>query len=83
MSGERRLWSEVLLRVAQDLCVTDKGTRIEAENWIGTRPSRRFAAVASLAGVEPQRTHEWLAGLCALNIKDRRRRVVSRSHWAA
>lgn len=73
-SKERILWAAVLSLVARDLC-RDTGmwraSRIDAERWIGSYPSREFSTVVSLAGLDPDAVWEQLDNLRSQTIEQR------------
>ena len=73
IKAARSLWSAVLMGVLVDLCSQKPGCgdRTTAERWIGAWPSRDFAAVCTLAGLDPVAAHERLRGIIALPV-DRR-----------
>ena len=73
-SKERILWAAVLSLVARDLC-RDTGmwraSRIDAERWIGSYPSRDFSMVASLAGLDADAVWDQLNNLKSQTIAQR------------
>ena len=73
IKAARSLWSAVLMGVLVDLCSQKSRCRdrTTAERWIGAWPSRDFAAVCTLAGLDPVAAHERLRGIIALPVERR------------
>ena len=63
MTGERALWVHVLLTALHDLTSTRitreaAMAREDVERWVGPYPSREFAQVCTLAGLDPDAAHD-------------------------
>lgn len=71
--AEAQLWACVLFQVLVDLVSQETKVRVEAEMWVGKRPTRAFAAVCSLAGVEDVGTaHAALRAVAVAPLAGRR-----------
>ena len=75
---ERQLWAAVIVNAIRDLGLVSSSENALAvhkiKSWVGNSPSRDFATVCSLAGLEVEPVHEFFRTLLSMRPDDRRKR---------